>query len=266
MGAQILFLEKNYADLQNELVVATASQGNDFTNLARNRKNNSSWMTTGSVDADNTTYELDFIDEVQVDQIILLKHNFKAYTVKYWDGVSAFVDFATPIVETVNTEKRTHYNPVEVATSKIQLRVTGTMVSDADKTLAQFIVTKRLGRFNGYPEIKKPTPSRNRKVTQMLSGKDFVVENVGKYSTELNFKILSDNDDLTLIETLYSRFTGFLFWPGGGDESQFTNIREGYRLEDIFLSKFTNEYQPEYFKFIYINGLPMKMKLSEVTA
>lgn len=259
---QILFFEKNYADLQNPNVTATASQGNDFVDYARNRKNTSSWQTTGSVDADGTTYTLDFVDEVDVDQIILLIHNFKSYNVQYWNG-STFTDFSPAINETTNTAENTHYNVTEVSTSQIRLTINGTFVADSDKYLAQFIVTKRLGKLNAWPEIKKVELSRNRVINKMLSGKDSVVENVGKYSANLSIKAWSDDTDWTLFETLYARFNGFLYWPCGGDETQFSTVRQGYRLEDIYLVKFTDENTPEYYKGLYKAGLKVSIRISE---
>jgi hypothetical protein len=259
---QILFFEKNYGDLQNPNATATASQASDFADFPRNRKNTSAWITTGSVDLDATTYEYDFSDEEDVDQIILLKHNFKSYTVKYWDG-SLYQDFSPAISETTNTAENTHYNVTQVSTTKVQITINGTFVADSDKNLGQFIVTKRLGRLNAWPEIKKPTISRNRVVNNMLSGKASVVENVGQYSADLSIQVWSDDGDLTLIENLYDRFNGFLFWPCGGDETQFSTIRQGYRIEDIFLCKFVDENVPEYLRGIYKSGIVVKIKLRE---
>jgi hypothetical protein len=262
MPQQIIFFEKNYADLQNDNCTATASQGNDFSDFVRNRKNSSGWITTNSVDSDNTTFTLDFSDSEDIDQIILLKHNFAAYTVEYWNG-SSFVAFSPAISVSGNTAENTHHSVTEVSSTQVRLTVTGTITPDEDKQLAQFIVTKRLGQMAGYPEIKKPTLSRNRSITQMLSGKSSVVENLSTYSTGLSIKLWSNNADLTLIENLYDRFKGFLFWPSGGDETQFSTIRQGYRLEDIYLCKMMDEYVPEYFKGVYSTGIKVNLKLAE---
>ena len=56
MSGQIAFFEKNYADLDYANVAATASQGVGTEDFARNRRNDSAWITSGSVDADNTTF------------------------------------------------------------------------------------------------------------------------------------------------------------------------------------------------------------------
>ena len=74
-GQQIMFLEKNKADLDAPNCVATASQGSGFENLARNRSSDTWWATSASVDADNTTYEMNLVDLLNIDTIILIGHN-----------------------------------------------------------------------------------------------------------------------------------------------------------------------------------------------
>lgn len=55
MAYRIKFFEKNKGDISNSSVVMTASQGDDYADLVRNRSNYNAWATSGSVDADNTS-------------------------------------------------------------------------------------------------------------------------------------------------------------------------------------------------------------------
>ena len=263
MSSQIIFFRKNAADYSKSWVTATASQGNDYARNVLNRNNVSAWITTGSVDADNTTLTINFSDIQEVTDILLLKHNFKAFTVKYWDG-SAYQDFSTPIVETTNTETSNSYQRSSVQTSRIQLTITGTQTPDVDKFLYQFILTTRIGKLESWPQIKAPVLSRNKRVSQMLSGKMNIQENVGGFSTSLNWDSLSIDADLDIIEQLFDSSEGFLYWPCGGDEDQFKTLRQGYRMEDIFLVKCTNDYAPEYNSGVYVNGIKLSMNLAEV--
>jgi len=262
MAEQIIFFNKNQADISDESVVATASQGDDYTDYALNRKNDSAWITTGSVDSDNTYFEIDYVDEKTITDILLIKHNFKAFTIQYYDG--SYKDFSTPINETNNTDDSTHFTFNSVSTTKIKLIVTGTQTADQDKYLYQFISTTQIGQLNAYPEIKQPTLSRNRKKQKMLSGKLNILESVGAFSTTLKVKVLSSDADLTIIENLYSANEGFLVWLCGGDESQFKNERMGYRMEDIYLMKCVDEWTPEYYKGMYQRGMKIDIKLGEV--
>lgn len=263
MGAGILFFKKNNLDFSNENVVITASQGQDYVDFVRNRSNRSAWLTTGSVDADNTTFEVDFGQEVLIDDILLIKHNFKNYNVKYWNG-SSYVNFSPAISETTNTATTTRYAVTQVGTTKILLTILGTMVANEDKRLFQFIATTKIGQLSGYPVIKDPVLGRNRLKSQMLSGKQFIRENIGNFSVKLQLPIYSNDEDLTIFEELFDSNEGFLVWLCGGDASQFRNERQAYRLEDIFLMKCTSEYKPEWYKGLYTTGQVVKIELGEV--
>jgi hypothetical protein len=137
------------------------------------------------------------------------------------------------------------------------------LVADADKYLFQFISTTQIGQLQGWPVIKSPTVSRNRKTNKMLSGKILVKENIGAFTTSLTVKILSIDNDLTIIESMYASNEGFLVWLCGGDESQFKNERIGYRLEDIYLMKCTNEWRPEWSDGLYTSGMKINIQLKE---
>lgn len=263
MGQQVKFYKKNKLDISNEVAVLTASQGNDYVNYVRNRSNDSAWVTTGSVDADLTNIEVDFVDARDVDTVILVKHNFKAYTIQYWNG-SAYVNFSTPISETTNTSDTTTHTFTSVSTTKIKLIVQGTMVVDADKFLFQFIATELIGQMDRYPTIRDPNFDKNLSKTKMLSGKTSVIENVGGF--EVNLRLLNTKTpaDLTIVETLFFSTEGFLVLLSGGDESQFYTRIRGYRKEDIFLMKCSNQYTPEFVKGLYDFGLDLLLNLIEV--
>jgi hypothetical protein len=260
---QIIFFKKSKCDFERTEVVASASEGDLYASNALNRNNTSAWLTTGSTDASLTTFEVDFQEVRDITDILLIKHNFKNFTVKYWNG-SSFVAFSTPISETVNTAETTHYTRAVVSTQKLQITVNGTMVANSDKYMYQFIATEQIGQLNAWPVIKKPELSRNRIKNQMLSGKFNVVENVGDFSCSLYVKALSSDADLTIIETLYSSTEGFLVWLCGGSETQFKTVRQGYRLEDLYLMKCLNEYLPEYYKGLYNSAIGIELKLQEV--
>lgn len=263
MSGQIMFFKKSIADLANTDVVLTASEGDDFADFVRNRNNFSAWLTTGSTDASNTTFEIDFIDAKPISDILLLKHNFKAYTIQYWDG-STYQNFSPSISETTNTAESNYYRFTQVSSSKVKLTITGTQTANAEKFLYQFIVTSRLGQLNAWPIISDPLASRNKKKNQTLSGKMSIAENVGFFSCKLGVKILTNETDLVLIETLFGTTEGFLVWINGNSDSQFRSLRQGYRKEDLFLMKCSNEWSPEYYKGLYQSGIVIDMKLEEV--
>lgn len=264
MASQLLFFKKNLADQSVPGISATASNGAAYASNALGRARLSAWVTTGSNDATTETWTLTWLDNQSFSQIILNKHNFKSFTVKYWNG-SAWTDFSAPISETTNTETTNRYSFTAVSTKQVQISVTTTQTVNADKYLFQFIATDVLAQLVGWPVIQAPTFTRNRVLKSMLSGKSMLTLNVGGYKATLTVKEWSNATDLTTVEALFSSTQGFLFWPCGGDEAQFKSVRQGYRLEDIFLMQCANDYVPEYADGQYQRGLKITMQLVEVT-
>lgn len=264
MSAQIRFFEKNKCDFTNPNASASASQGNTYASFLLDRSNRTAWVTSGSVDADNTTVTIDFTENRYIDSILLLKTNVKSYTLKYWNGTT-YVDFATAIDVTNNAEAVIFHSVTEVSTSRIQLTIRGTMVADEDKYIYQFICTSQIGQLAGWPIIKKPTHNLNRIVSKMLSGRVHVVESVGGFQMELAVENWSSDADLTIVERLFTISKGFHVWICGGDEDQFSSVRLGYRLEDFPLMRPTNNYVPEFAKGLYQSGLKIVIQLSECT-
>lgn len=263
MASQILFFRKPYTDRTQPSVVANASESDDIASYALNRGNISAWVTTGSADANNTTWQVDWGDEKLVDSLLMILHNFKSFTVKYWDG-SAYQDFSPAISETTNTESTNYYSVTEVSTQRIQITITGTQTPDVDKFLTQFIATKQLGQFEGWPVIKNPTVLKNIKTTRMLSGKVNIAENAGGFSVQMDVPHWRNSQDLALIEQIYRRTESFLVWLSGGDETQFFSVAEGYRNQDIYLMKTVNEYTPEHVRGLYQAGRSVSIRLEEV--
>lgn len=268
MAEQIYFFKKNYIDLTFDGVTITvtdtvaSNKGQDFVDYIRNRKNSSAWLTTGSTDAANTTLEVDWGSSKELNSIILIGHNFKAFTVQYWTGV-AWADFSTAIAETTNTAETNYYSFDSVNTTKIQIIITGTQVADADKILKQLIATDEIGQLNGWPVIKRPTASTNKSISRSLSGKVYVAEGIGAFSCQLTVENWNNDADLTIIETVYEAGEGVHVWLCGGDEDQFSSKRVGYRLEDLYFMRPTDEYRPEFFRGLYQTGIKFQMKLEE---
>lgn len=263
MAEQVRFFRKNKLDITNTVATLTASQGNDYTDFLRNRNNRTAWATTGSADADLTNIVVDFVDTINLDFILLVKHNFKAYTIQYWNGAT-YVDFSTAISETVNTATTTIHEFTEVYTTKIKLIIQGTMVADDDKYLYQLIASTSIGQLNGWPVIKSPKYTRSRQISKTISGKASMKEQLEAFSCELEIKVTSDSTDLALIESLYASNSAFLVWLCGGDQTQFSSARIGYRLQDIHVMKPADDLEPEWYKGLYQSGMKVGLKLVEV--
>ncbi len=260
---QVRFFRKSKCDYSLSPTV-TASQGSTYASKICNRSNSQSWFTTGSVDADNTTVTIDMGAYRAIDSILLAKHNFKNFTVKYWDG-AAYQPFGTPIAVTGNTAASNFYQFASVFTTKVQITITATVVANADKYLYQFLMLETIGQLSGWPTIK-PSYDRNKHATKMLSGKQFIVDNLGGWTHELTVKVLRADADLTILESVYNNGDGVLYWPCGGSETQFSSRRVGWRMEDIFLVRPSDTFRPEWYGGFYTSGMVVKVALTEVVS
>lgn len=267
MSGQINFFRKNHIDTDriNPLLTVTdlvaTNPGDEYLKFLRNRNNNSGWNTSGSSDAANTEILVDLKDFQNVDMVMLVRHNFKNFLVEYYDtGAVGFVEYANY----VDNEIATTLIKKSVHTNQIRITIYNTTVVDDDKTMRQLIVTENFfsGEFIGWPEIKKPQTSLNKKITGMISGKARVVETRGAFSCSLDVKLLKIEEDLTIIENIFFNREGVLMLLSGGNEDQFSSRRIGYRNEDIVLVRPTNELELPWVKN-YTTGIKIKMKLIE---
>jgi len=269
MPQQIKWYKKNFVDIDNDnttitITDATATDnGQDYVDFMRNRKNTSGWRTTGSNDAANTQIDFDLGDSYDIDRILVVGHNLGAFTIQYWDG-AAFTDFSTAINETTNTDSTTEFTFNSVSTDQIRVVITGTQTADEDKVIKQFIITESIGQFEGWPKIKKPRSSKNKRRTRLLSGKSLVTKQLGYFSCELEVENWNNSNDLSILETIYFSLDGVLMWLNAGDDTQFARTHIGYRSQDIYLVSPVDEYTPEFFDYYYRTGVKINMKLEEV--
>lgn len=265
------FYKKNIIDLDNTDAALTVTDvvatnnGEDFLDYMRNRNNTSGWMTTNSTDAANTTLVADFGASYDVDSILVLKHNLKAFTIKYWNlDTLAWTAFSTAIAETTNTADSNYYSFTKVVTTKIQIIITGAQVVNADKFINQLIVTELIGALAVEPQVK-PVIDRSRKSTKFLSGKKHIAKSVPSFAAVVRMNNVTGDADLTLAETLFASNRGFLVSLSGGTESQYSTVRQGWQREDVYLMNCENEYKPEWEQGRYKMGMPIDLDLVEIT-
>jgi len=232
------------------------------------RKNTSAWQTDESLDSNNTVYTQDFGRVVELDSLIGIGHNFKDYDIEYFDG--SIWNFFTLIAGgttsfTGVTNDEFFHEVVKVTDAeKVRITIRATFIADDPKILTQFISTSKTGRLTGWPVMSGIRTGRDTSAVDALEGLAYIIDRQGGYRGTLSVSNYTVQTDLDIIKTLFNSVRGFLYWPSGGDESQFSPLVDGYRFEDIFLSRFVGQFKPDKNRGIYNNGLKFSVAVRQV--
>lgn len=274
ISSGIKFFDKSKCLLQDDTVIL-ASSGNESADRCIDRNPISYWRSTSSDDTITETLEVTFDGLKTFDRILLQDHNFKDYSIQYFNG-SIYVDFTnltsitgnpSTLAETTYALDTSYYEFSEVMSTKILISVTKTQIADAQKYLNQVIVTSELGTLQGYPEIKSPEISRNLRVEKTLSGRASVTKDDDNFKVQLDFKDYpsSLSNDIDLIFSLHDFENTFLIWICGGKvgSSFFRKQMRGYRLRDIFSVKLVQSLKPVYSDNVYVNSVNFSAAFQE---
>ena len=259
---------------------AAASNGDSTSAFALDRNPFTYWYTVGSTDAATETLTINFGATKTISRILLLDHNFKSYTIKYdvsgvWTNFSNAVGLNGAlgggiISESAFADGSSYYEFDAVTTTRIQISITTTQVANADKFLAQAIVTTEIGTLAGFPTIKQVTIDRNSKNKKTLSGKYSIQKADETASFQLSFKTypsaITYNVDIDLMMTLHDQDTPFLVWLCGGrrGSTYFNYTLRGFRLKDVYQMQIDKAYNLSYTMNVYKNSLNAEVSLQEV--
>lgn len=263
MAKPFRFFEKSRADFDIEEVALTVTSGAGSIERIRDRTTYRKWQSIGSDDTTTETITIDWNSSQTIDSIFVIKSNWKEYTIKYWDGAS-YVDFSTVIAETTNTDETKLHEFDAVTTERIQINIETTFVADAEKQVFQVVPTKSVGTFVGYPQFA-PNNRIERVRKELLNGKPRFSDYDFQFRCTMTFQRYPVAADHSIITSLFLARREFLFWPCGGDETQFRFEFVGTRLEDLFLVQFADGQLPQWFEQnIYENGAEYSISLEEV--
>jgi hypothetical protein len=267
----IKFFEKSKCDIDVDACSVAVSSGSTVKDNIRDRKNTTRWVSVSSNDTTTETITVDFGSAQTINRLVLVKNNFKAFNVQYWNG-SAYTDFASvvtkegtqaTVTETANAKTTNYYEFTAVSTQYIKVSITSTQTVNAQKYLYQLIATKESGTLTGFPKHEREfVPITSKKTT--LSGKPKYSIFGEQYSCNLGFNFYPTAADHTIILALWEGLTEFIIYPCGGNEDQFRFKTKGDRLEDIFLVFFDSGFAPNYVENVYVLPLNYNIRLVEV--
>ena len=270
----VKFFSRSYC-LEKDGTTAVASSGDASSLRALDRNPITYWRTSGSLDSITETFDITMPASVAFNRLFLLDHNFKSFSVKYWNGAS-YVDFSSvvglagaqaTVTETTYARDTAYYEFAEVTSDRLRVSVTTTQVVDAEKYLSQLVVCSELGTLVGYPQIKGTELNRNLRNEKMLSGRILSLKSDEYLKVQLDFKDYpkSLSADVDLVFSLHDLEETFQVWLCGGrfGSNYFGKQMRGYRLRDLVTVAIIAPLKPVYSDSVYVNGLNFSVQLQE---
>jgi len=120
-----------------------------------------------------------------------------------------------------------------VNTDTIKIIVNKTQTPDAEKSLSIFIATEEISTFAGYPKRSSISHDPNNRASQVENGKYIIQRGFDSFSCSLEVQYTIE-EDINLIDQLFTRNQPFLLWICGGSTEQFKVVQRGWRLEDVY--------------------------------
>lgn len=262
----IKFFADNPALTDNGGSVSSITSGSVVQNYLIDKLAYTYWTSVGSTDLIVETIVLLFTSTT-ITRLLLLDHNWKQYTVKYWNG-AAYVDFSSVvgldgslvggISETTFADDSSYYEFASVTTTRLQITVTKTQVANAQKYIATIFPTSELSTLSGYPQASF-TLDRLARTSQMLSGRVRIVKQMEVAQISLSFQnypVLTYGADIDAILTLIDRETPFYAWLCGGrrGSNYFSYAIRGWRLRDCFRMQIDSAFAANWTQGLYKSG------------
>lgn len=270
----IKFFDLNLADSKTD-ASAAASSGNPSAGFILDRNQYTVWRSVGSDDTTTEMLEITLSKSETFDRLFLIRHNFKQFTVQYWN--SGWTDFANiigingvtaaQISETTYDANSAYYEFDEVTTNRILITATKTQTADEQKFLNSFVVTSELGTLDGFPAVKGVTKDNKLRKSILLNGRSFITKSIEVMRFSIDFKNYPAplRADLDLIYNLFDRDDNFLTWVCGGrnGEPYFKYQLRGFRIEDVIETQVVNIFKDSYRNNFYNGTVRLKLKLEE---
>lgn len=268
----IKFFKQSYALFKNG-ALAIASSNNEAAKYILSMNRYTEWV---SIDSDDMTEEeiiIELDSSRSINRLFLTEFNFKEFEVTYWNG-SSYVAFTN--VVGVNGQTYTGINVTDyaydsayfefdnVTTTRIKLTCLKTQIPNEQKYLCIFLVTEELGTFKGFPRVD-PKTDMNEIKTKTLGGKVLVSKGFETVLIKLNFKTHPYQDDITLLEYLFSSVEPFLIYLCGGrvGENYFKIAQKTWNLSDVYNVQATGDLDSDFEKGVYLLGANKNITFEE---
>jgi hypothetical protein len=261
MGTNIKFYTSNNININSSFSFTSAS-----TILAKYLYDNNyltKLTSSGSNDSTPEVLIITFPTVVAASSIFIGEHNIKSGNIKYSDNnQGSWKDFSTAIAYTNNTDTFNYHEFNEVQNiTDLRVTMNTTQVVDAEKYVSQLRLINLFGELITQPFNVEFAYRENSFFHNLSDGGNVYVQFGRKASIFLHFDD-SDNTDVSLFRGLKDYFSPFYVYLNGGDSTQ---VQEPFRVQDMFLVNYINEYAPNIRKKSLLNaGTEIDVELQEV--
>lgn len=238
INGNVKFFKKNNIDSDATFTLTTALTANAKYLYDNNRSRK--LISIGSSDGTDEIWQIDFATTKTIDRLYVDNHSLKDADIKYWDG-GAYVDFSTPVSWTNNTTSSGSYFEFDsVSTTSIQVSAVNT-IDGGEKYIGQLIATEEIGTMEANPtEWAFEFDESSINHINALAGSVYVFFD-SKYIASMNFSDANDAD-VAILQSLKDLGDPFYIFPCGGIT---THTQIGFRLQDIFLVNYINNFKPQ---------------------
>jgi len=224
------------------------------------------WISSGeNTDGDAVSIEVDYGTNRTIDSLYIYNTNIDDIAYFYWNGSSYIELTATNATITKSADGAyifVKFN-ASVATQKVNLTGSNTIVTNQEKSVTLFYSYLELGQFEYFPEFK-PGNKAFQSNFRTTDGRKFIIERGGNFEATITFKSHVNQNDIDLFRTLLDRKENFYIWPCGGDVSIFKYSFAPFRFQDIYKVGIVGGNASSYTKGYYRAGLNDKIKIEEV--
>lgn len=253
--------------------IDSASSNPDGAKYILDTNQYTQWESISSNDLTEESIVITLPSAKTINRLFMTDFNFKDFDVMYWNG-SAWADFAnvigingeafTGVSSTAYSMASGYFEFDTVVTSEVRIRVRKTQVADAQKYLTNFLLTKEIGTFTGFPRIE-PNSNRNEEKIKAMSGKFLVQKGFDTTQIKITFKTHPYQADIDIVTALYESEDPFLVYPCGGrtGTTYFKISTRSWAVDAIFNMQLVGKVADKFEKGVYTLGVSNSITLEE---
>lgn len=239
MGVKPKFFKKNKLNDSCTWTMTTASTSLAY--VLYDREVSTKLSSTSLSDTVPEVWVATFPSSVTIQAILVLGHNIKSGDIKYWNG-TAFVAFPTPFAWSANTASYTYGGVGTISTTKIQITMNTTIVSNSKKYISELYILELFGDPSISPESIDRELTEDSISLKLAGGGSYRAIFGQKMKLKYRFSNATTSD-ITFFNSLKLLYEPFLVYPCGG-----TSIETDYAFTptDIYLMNYTNNFEPKF--------------------